>query len=139
MKSRQQYIRFVARGDRWHVTKIATANGVPFEFIREIRAGDFVETIGKVGLEYGTEVVAWLRASNARSELDNALLAYAVTNDELELIRQTEEAERTAAGREAPDAGIDAASGKEAAASPSWRTYSHRRGRAEWFRERRGR
>jgi hypothetical protein len=121
MKSRQQYIRFVARGDRWHVTKIATANGVPFEFIREIRAGDFVETIGKVGLEYGTEVVAWLRASNARSGLDNALLAYAVTNDELELIRQTEEPERTlvAAGREAADAGIDAASGQEAAASPA--------------------
>jgi len=75
-----QYIKCTARGDRWQVAKIAAARNVPFVFVKEIRVGDFVETVGRVELEYRPALAAWIRASNA-GELETTLLAYAVTND----------------------------------------------------------
>jgi hypothetical protein len=84
----QQYIRCTARGDRGRVARITAARGLPFAFVKEIREGDLVETVGRVELEYKREVAAWFRESIERP--DDALLAYAVTTDERETIRETE-------------------------------------------------
>jgi hypothetical protein len=90
-----QYIRCTARGDRWWVAKIASESGAPFVFVREIRIGDFVKTVGRVELSCQREMaVCAFRKNNARSEADAALLAYAATTDDRELAREAAHAER---------------------------------------------
>jgi hypothetical protein len=59
--------------------------------VKEIREGDFVETVGRVELEYKREVAEWFRESIERP--DDALLAYAVTTDKRETIREAERLE----------------------------------------------
>jgi hypothetical protein len=93
----RQFIKCTARGSRWRIAKIVAARGLPFAFVKEIREGDLVETVGIVELEYKREVAAWFRDSIGRS--DDALLAYAVTTDEREFIRQTEQEERIEAAK----------------------------------------
>jgi hypothetical protein len=93
----QQYIRCSARGDRWRVARIVAARGLRFAFLKEIHDGAFVETIGRVELEYKGEVAAWFKDSAGR--LDGALLAYSVTTDARELIRELEQHERIEAAK----------------------------------------
>jgi hypothetical protein len=117
MEEPQPYIRCTVRGDRYHVARIAFARDVPFTFVKEIRVGDFIETVGKVALEYKRAVAAWFRESIGRP--DSALLAYAVTTDALEAAHEAARTERIEEARrfvaaciksqiaEAPDADPD--------------------------------
>jgi hypothetical protein len=67
--------------------------------VKENREGDFVETVGRVELEYKREVAEWFRESIERP--DDALLAYAVTTDKRETIREAERLESIEAAERA--------------------------------------
>jgi hypothetical protein len=97
IRMNEQYIRCAVRGTHAQAAKAADARGLPFRFVKEVRDGECVETIGKIALVYRRLVAAWFKDSIGNP--DGTLLAYAVTTDAAEAAREAAHRDRIEAAK----------------------------------------